>query len=125
MKRFILRLIISFVSIFVVAELFGLIEVESGPTLVVAVLVLSLLNAFLKPLLILITLPINLLTLGLFTILINTFLLKLTDALISGFEVGGFLNALLASVLISLLSVVLINFVDGDKQTRVTIRRFK
>jgi putative membrane protein len=123
MRRFALRWIISFVSIFVAAELFGLISVNTGSTLVVAVLVLSVLNAILKPVLILITLPINFMTLGLFTVVINTVLLKLTDSIVPGFEVGGFLNALLASVVISILSVLFGQIVDRDRRARIVVHR--
>jgi putative membrane protein len=123
MRRFALRWIISFVSIFVAAELFGLISVSTGSTLVAAVLVLSVLNAILKPVLILITLPINFMTLGLFTVVINTVLLKLTDSIVPGFEVGGFLNALLASVVISILSVLFGQIVDRDRRARIVVHR--
>ncbi len=123
MRTFLLRWLIFSITIFVVAELFGLIEVESGSTLILAALILGVLNAWLKPLLIIITLPISFLTLGLFVIVINSFLLKLTDLLIRGFEVGGFFNAVLASICISIVSIILERIIDPNRTTRMTIFR--
>lgn len=71
-----------------------------GGALVVA-LVLGILNTFIKPLLILLTLPINILTLGLFTFVINALLMMLTSALVPGFKLDGFLTALIFSVVLS------------------------
>lgn len=121
--KFLLRWLIYSITIFVVAELIGLIEVNSGTTLILAALILGILNAWLKPLLILITLPISFLTLGIFVIVINSFLLKLTDLLIRGFEVGGFFNAVLASICISIVSIILERIIDPNRSRRVTIFR--
>ncbi len=123
MMKFLLRWLIYSITIFVVAELIGLIEVNSGTTLILAALILGILNAWLKPLLILITLPISFLTLGIFVIVINSFLLKLTDLLIRGFEVGGFFNAVLASICISIVSIILERIIDPNRSRRVTIFR--
>ena len=68
---------------------------------------LALVNVSLKPLLILITLPINILTLGLFTFVINALLILLSSTVIKGFEVSGFLAAILFSILLSIISYIL------------------
>jgi len=115
MKPFFLRWLVYFATIFIVANFFGLIEVESPGILILSALVLGVLNAWLKPLLVLITLPINVLSLGLFTLIINVFLLKLTDVLIPGFEVDGFWRALLASICISIISSLL-NWLASDRK---------
>jgi putative membrane protein len=122
-KRFFLRWLIYFASIFIVAQFFGLIEVDKPSTLVLSALVLGILNAWVRPILILITLPINFVTLGLFVVVINTFLLKMTDYLLPGFDSGRFWNALLASVCISLISTVL-NLLIADKPN-VRVRVFR
>lgn len=70
-----------------------------------AALVIGLVNIFIKPILIILTLPINLLTLGLFTFVINALLFWLVSRLVPGFMVSGFLAALLGSVLLSILSL--------------------
>ena len=72
-----------------------------------AAAVLGLLNVFFKPLLILLTLHVNILTLGLFTLVINAALLKLASALIPGFDVHGFWPALLGAVIVSIVSWLL------------------
>ena len=72
-----------------------------------AAAVLGLLNVFFKPLLILLTLPVNILTLGLFTLVINAALLKLASALIPGFDVHGFWPAVLGAVIVSVVSWLL------------------
>lgn len=77
-----------------------------GGALVVA-LVLGILNVFIKPLLILLTLPINILTLGLFTIVINALLIMLTSAIVPGFKVDGFIAALIFSIILAVVLYLL------------------
>ena len=72
-----------------------------------AAAILGFLNAFFKPLLIILTLPVNILTLGLFTLVINAALLKIASALIPGFDVHGFWPAVLGAVIVSLVSWLL------------------
>ena len=73
----------------------------------VTALVLGLINTFIKPLLILLTLPINILSLGLFTFIINALLILLTSAIVPGFVVTGFGWALLFSLVLSLVNFAL------------------
>ena len=74
-----------------------------GTALLVAV-VLGLINTLLRPLLVLLTLPVTLLTLGLFIFVINALLFQLADTLVDGFHVGGFWSALVGSIIYSLVS---------------------
>jgi putative membrane protein len=74
---------------------------------------LGILNAFFRPILIILTLPINILSLGLFTFVINAVLLKMASGVISGFEVRGFWTAVIGSLLISLVSWLLSSFING------------
>jgi putative membrane protein len=74
---------------------------------------LGILNAFLRPLLILLTLPINILTLGLFTFLINALMLKIVSEIIPGFYVYGFWTAVLGALIIGTVSWLLNAFVGG------------
>ncbi|MGE5472312.1 MAG: phage holin family protein [Bacteroidota bacterium] len=80
------------------------VQVANFGTALVVALVLGLINAVLRPLLILLTLPVTLLTLGLFIFVINALLFQLTGNLIDGFNVGGFWSALLGSIGYSLIS---------------------
>ncbi|OPY75294.1 MAG: Membrane protein of unknown function [Syntrophorhabdus sp. PtaU1.Bin050] len=77
-------------------------------------LFLGIINALLKPLLILITLPINILTLGLFTFVINGLLILLASSVIKGFQVSGFWVAVLFSILLSIVNFLL-NFLLGAR----------
>ena len=74
---------------------------------------LGILNAFLRPLLILFTLPINILTLGLFTFLINALMLKIVSEVIPGFYIHGFWTAVLGALIIGTVSWLLNGFVGG------------
>ncbi len=76
-------------------------------TAVIVALILGLLNAFLKPILVILTLPINLLTLGLFTLVINAALIMLASSFVEGFAVAGFWTALLFSLIVSLFNYLL------------------
>ena len=98
--------LVTVVSIFIVANLFNLIHVESLAVLVLAALVLGILNAFVRPMLLLLTLPINILSLGFFTLVINAFLLYVVAGLVPGFEITGFFRAFLAALLISLINAM-------------------
>ena len=80
-------------------------------TALVVALVLGLLNVFIKPLLVILTLPINILTLGLFTLVINAVIIMLVSAIVPGFKVDGFWYALLFSIVLSII-LYLINQVN-------------
>ncbi|MBP2018026.1 putative membrane protein [Symbiobacterium terraclitae] len=82
----------------------------------VAVLLLSLLNLTVRPLLRMLTLPITCLTFGLFTLVINALMMMLTAELVAGFHVGGFRNALVVSVLYAVISAVLNGLVQGGEK---------
>jgi putative membrane protein len=72
-----------------------------------AAAILGILNVFFKPLLIILTLPVNILTLGLFTVVINAVLLKMASALITGFDIHGFWPAAFGAVIISVVNWLL------------------
>jgi putative membrane protein len=80
------------------------VHVASFGTALIVALVLGLINAVLRPLLILLTLPVTLLTLGLFIFVINALLFQLAGHLVDGFNVGGFTSALIGSIAYSLIS---------------------
>ena len=77
-----------------------------------AAAILGVLNAFFRPILLILTLPINVLSLGLFTFVINALLLNLVSIIIPGFEVYGFWSAVFGSLLISMVSWILTSFID-------------
>lgn len=82
-------------------------RVKSFGTALFAALVVGLVNAVLRPLLLLLTLPINILTLGLFTFVVNAALLKLAAAVVPNFEIDGWLPAILGAVVMTLTRILL------------------
>ncbi len=91
------------------------ITVESVWTAIFAAAILGLINTFIKPVLIILTLPLNILTLGIFTFFLNAFLLKLVAYLIRGFEVKGFMAAFLGALIISIVSWLANKFIVRHK----------
>jgi putative membrane protein len=77
-----------------------------------AAAILGILNAFFRPIALLLTLPINILSLGLFTFIINALMLKMASGVITGFEVVGFWSAIFGSLLISIISWLLSSFIN-------------
>ena len=105
---FLLRLIINMVAILIIAHLLpSLIRVEGWMAALAAAFLLGVVNALLRPLLILLTFPLTILTFGLFLLVINGIMLWLVAVLVPGFEVNGFFGALAGSLLISLVSWIL------------------
>ena len=88
------------------------IVVDSFYTALIVALVLGLLNLTLKPILVILTLPINLITLGLFTLVINGFLFWFVATIVSGFHVDGFLGAIVGALFVSLVSTIGHKLVD-------------
>lgn len=82
------------------------------PAAFVLAIVLGLINAFLKPILLLLTLPLTIVTLGLFALVINAILVLLADAIVPGFETAGFVSALLFSIVLALVGYLLRRFDD-------------
>lgn len=112
----ILRILISAVAVFILSYFLpGVKEVTFTSAIIVAI-VLGLLNAIVKPILIILTLPITVVTLGLFLLVINALIILLADKLIDGFSVNGFWVALLFSLLLSLLQSILFTILKDDKK---------
>ena len=102
----ILRWMLNALALMVVAYLYSGVEVAGFFPALIAALVLGLVNAIIRPILIILTLPINILTLGLFTFVINALLFWFVAEIIKGFTVSGFMAALIGSVLYSLITLV-------------------
>lgn len=105
---FLLRLLIHMVAILIIAYLLpNLIRVNGLLTGLVAAFLLGIVNAVIRPILVILTFPLTLLTLGLFLLVINGLMLWLVAALVRGFYVKGFWGALFGSILISIVSWIL------------------
>ena len=111
---FIVRLLINMVAILIIAYLLPkVILVESWMAALVAAFLLGVVNTFIRPLLVLLTLPLAVVTFGFFLLVINGLLLWLVSALVPGFHVSGFWGALVGAILISIVSWILASFVHS------------
>ena len=107
MAYFLVRWLINALAIFIVAQIVKGIEISSTATVLVIALVLGIINAFLRPLILLITLPINILTLGVFTLFINGSLFYLVSKIVKGFVITGFWPAFWGYIIFSIISFLL------------------
>jgi len=109
MTKLTLKYVSIVISIYIVAMLLDRANVHSVFAVLIMGLVLLLVNLFLKPVLLLIALPFNLLTFGLFSFVVNALTIMIADGLVPGVHMGGFLSCLLAAVLIVIFNNLLID----------------
>jgi putative membrane protein len=121
---FLVRVLANALAILAAAYILPGIEVSGGMALLAAGLVLALINAVVRPVLIFLTLPFTLVTLGLFLFVLNAFCLWLTSWLVKGFEVHGFWPAVFGAMLVSVVSWV-VNAFLSDRGRVVVITRHK
>jgi putative membrane protein len=105
--KLIVRWLLLAAALLLVANLYSGVQVASFGAAMIAALVLGLLNTLVRPLLVLLTLPVTLLTLGLFLFVINALMFWAAASLLAGFNVAGFGAALIGSVIYSLVGVVI------------------
>lgn len=110
MRKAVLVSLINALALFIALYFLPGIQVNSPLTLLWAGVLLGLLNLVIRPFLLLLTLPFNLLTMGLFILVVNTLILMLTAALLPGFSIHGFGTAFLASVLVTIFNKLARNF---------------
>jgi len=120
MKGLLIKWIINSFAILIVTYIVKGIEVASPVIVIVAAFVLGIINAFLRPLIILITLPINIFTFGLFTFFINGFLFYMVSKIVKGFVITGFWPAFFGALLFSAISFLLSLLVN--EKGRIEIR---
>ena len=101
------NLIINTISIFAVSYILSGIQIDSLLTALIVAVVMAILNVTLKPFLILITIPLTVVTFGLFLLVVNVLVLYAAEALIDGFQIAGFWWALAFSLLVSFVNSVL------------------
>ena len=115
---FLLHWAITALSLWVASHVFKGIKFASTPALVVSALLLGFANAIVKPLLIVLTLPLTFLTFGLFLLVINALMVLLVAKLVRGFTVSSFWTAFFASIFIALLSFVIGAFAVGGSPSQ-------
>jgi putative membrane protein len=119
--RLILRWIINAAALFVLPYLFSSIEVKDFYVALVVALLLGLINAVIRPILILLTLPVTILTLGLFILVINALLFWFVASFVEGFHVGGFWSAFWGAIAYSLVSWAASALILGEPAREVRI----
>jgi putative membrane protein len=112
MPGILIRWLTTTAAIVATAYLLDGIQVSGFFSAIFAGAILGILNAFFRPIALLLTLPINILSLGLFTFIINALMLKMASGLIPGFDVYGFWTAIFGSLLISVISWLLNTFIS-------------
>src|SRR5215216_7782240 len=104
---FIIKILITAVAAYFAAWILPGVEIADARTTIIVALVLALLNTFIKPILILLTIPVTIVTLGLFLLVINILIIKWTDSLVGGFTVDGWWSALLFGLIVSFVTWIL------------------
>lgn len=105
--RIILKLLVSSLAVFFGAYILPGVYLDGFPTAIMVALLMGFLNAFLRPILIILTIPITLITFGLFLMVINAAIILLADYALSGFTINSFFTAVLYSVIVSLITWLL------------------
>ena len=104
---FLIRLLVTALAAYFASWILPGVTLDSAATAIIVALVLAILNAIIKPILVILTIPITIVTLGLFLLVINIIIVQLADYLIDGFQVDGWLAALLFSLIVSVVSAIL------------------
>lgn len=115
--KFILRLLLSAVAVVVLSKVLPNVSVDTYVTALVVAVALSLLNFIVKPILVLLTLPVTIITFGLFLLVINAIIIKLADHFVDGFNVDGWGWAIVFSLLLSFLQSILFSVLKSDKKS--------
>lgn len=111
MIEIIVQILITSVLLLVVAKIVSGIEIQDWGAAIFTAIVLGIINAVVKPILIVLTIPITVLTLGLFLFVINALMLWMAGSLVSGVRIKGFWYALLGSVVLSILNTLVYMFI--------------
>lgn len=114
--RLILKWVLSALALLMVTYLYGGVQISGFGSAMIAAAVLALLNVFVRPVLVLLTLPVTLITLGLFLFVVNALIFWMASGLLPGFHVDGFWAALFGSLLYSLFGVIIEAAVGGSRR---------
>ncbi|MBI3769533.1 MAG: phage holin family protein [Deltaproteobacteria bacterium] len=123
MSGFLVRLLINALGLWVAQAIVPGVEITGVGTLLAAALLLGIANAVVRPLIVLLTLPITVLSLGLFLLVVNAAMLALVAALLEGFVLRGFFSALLGSLVVSITSWIAAWYVGPSGRIEVIVRR--
>jgi len=105
--RILLKLLVTALAVFCSSYILDGVYLDGFPTAILVAVVIGILNAVVRPMLVILTIPITLFTLGLFLLVINAVIIMLTDYVLAGFAVNSFWTALLFSVIVSVITWLL------------------
>ncbi|MBT8238578.1 MAG: phage holin family protein [Croceitalea sp.] len=114
--KLILRILLTALAVVILSYVLPSVSTDSFLTAVIVAVVLGLLNFLVKPLIVILTLPVTILTFGIFLLFINAIIILLADYFIEGFSVGNIWWAILFSLLLSLLQSLLFSMLKEDKK---------
>jgi len=114
--KLILKTLLSAIAVIILSKILPGVDTDTYTTAIIVAIVLSLLNFIVKPILVILTLPITIVTLGLFLLIVNALIILLADHFINGFIVDGIWWALIFSLLLSFLQSILFSILKEDKK---------
>lgn len=114
--KFLIKILVTSLAVLFSAYLLPGVSVDDYTTAILVAIVIALLNTFLKPILVVLTIPVTVLTLGLFLLVINAFIILFASELVTGFTVDGFWWALLFSIILSVVTSLLESIAGAHKQ---------
>jgi putative membrane protein len=123
MTGIILRTLIAMLGLYLASALLSGVQIEGTGSVIVAALLLALVNAFVRPVAILLTLPLTIVTLGLFLLVINSAMFGLVAAMLDGFSVAGFWSAVFGALIVSITSTIASWYIGPDGRYEVFVIR--
>ncbi len=112
MKKLVLKILVNTLAIYIASLIFHSITIENPGAVFAAGITLAVVNIVIRPILILLTFPVNLLSLGLFTLVVNTWMIMLTDFLVGGLDIPGFWLSLIVALIVSFCNISLNHFLE-------------
>jgi putative membrane protein len=123
MEGFLIRAVVVGIGLWLASKIVPGVDFNSTGTLIAAALLLGIVNAFVRPVIVILTLPITLLTLGLFLLVINALMILLVAWFLPGFIVAGFWSAIFAAIVVSLTSWIMSGWIGSRGRVEVmTVR---
>ena len=116
----VLRIVLNGLALMLIAYLYSGVSIDGPLAAIIAAVVLGIVNAIIRPVLLILTLPVTVLTIGLFLFVINALMFWLAAELVPGFRVSGFMAALIGSVMFSIITTVTSWFITPNKNSKKT-----
>ncbi len=123
MRGFILRTLISALGLWAASAIVPGVDIRGGGTLLIAAILYGVVNALVRPVLVILTFPLTLVTLGLFLLVVNAAMFGLVAAFLKGFMVAGFFPALLGAIVVSIVSWFASGFIGSNGKYEVLVVR--